>query len=187
LINVYVDEFALAIHMRVAHAGGTGSLWTARPRLKARPSLRRPSGAFGLEWTQLRRLYGNPVVTYELISFAAAAASGAGEEDAASLATHLAKTLLVVDEHPTLTRFWTFRGAIDRMLCMVLTGADVHALRLTGRQPRPENQRRLKTVHGFLADNRARQYLRRCSLCLRLTAVATSRTYVTEGMDVGTN
>ena len=121
---------------------------TARPQLKARPSLRRPSGAFGLEWTQLRRLYGNKVVTDELISFAAAAASGAGEEDAASLATHLVQTLLVVDEHPTLTRFWTFRGAIDRMLCMVLTGADVHALRLTGRQPRPENQRRLQAVRG---------------------------------------
>ena len=176
LINVYFDEFALAIHMWVGQAMSLEQLppATARPQLKARPSLRRPSGAFGLEWTQLRRLYGNKVVTDELISFAAAAASGAGEEDAASLATHLVQTLLVVDEHPTLTRFWTFRGAIDRMLCMLLTGADVHALRLTGRQPRPENQRRLKAVHGFLADNRARQYLRRCSLRLRLTAVATS-------------
>ena len=178
LINFYFDEFALAIHMWVAQAMNLEQLppATARPQLKARPSLRRPSGAFGLEWTQLRSLYGNKVVTDELISFAAAAATGAGEEDAASLATHLVQTLLVVDEHPTLTRFWTFRGAIDRMLCMVLTGADVHALRLTGRQPRPENQRRLQAVRGFLADNRSRQYLRRCSLCLRLTAVATSIT-----------
>jgi hypothetical protein len=68
------------------------------------------------------------VVTGALISFAAAAATGAVEDDAASLATHLVKTLLVVDEHPTLARFWTFRGAIDRMLCMLLIGADVHAL-----------------------------------------------------------
>jgi len=76
----------------------------------------------------LRRLYGNNVGTDELNSFATAAASGAGKEDAASLATHLVQTLLVVDEHPTLTRFWTFRSAIDRMLCMLLVGADVHAL-----------------------------------------------------------
>jgi len=129
LINFYFDEFAVAIHMWVGQAMNLEQLppATARPQLKARPSLRRPSGAFGLEWTQLRRLYGNKVVTDELISFAAAAASGAGEEDAASLATHLVKTLLVVDEHPTLTSFWTLRGAIDRMLCMVLPGADAHA------------------------------------------------------------
>ena len=81
----------------------------ARPPLQARMSLRRPSGALGLEWSQLRRLYGGKAVTGELRSLAAA--SLCAEGDAASLATHLVKALLVVDEHPTLTRCWTFRGA----------------------------------------------------------------------------
>ena len=62
------------------------------------------------------------------------------------------------------------------MLCMVLSGADGHALGLSARQPRPENRRRLQVVRGFVADTRARQYLRRCSLRLQLTAVATSVT-----------
>ena len=51
LINFYFDEFALAIHMWVGQAMSLEQLppATARPQLKARPSLRRPSGAFGLE------------------------------------------------------------------------------------------------------------------------------------------
>ena len=114
----------------------------ARPQLHARMSLRRPSGAHGLEWPLLRRLYGEKVVTDELLSFAAAA-PGAEEEDTASSATHLVKTWLVVDEHPTLTKFWACKSVIDRMLCMVLAGADGHALRLTAWQPRSEIQSRL--------------------------------------------
>ena len=70
-----------------------------------------------MEWPQLRRLYGEEVVTGELLS-PGAAGLGAEAEGAARLATQLAKTLLVVDEHPTLTRFGTFGGAIGLMLCM---------------------------------------------------------------------
>ena len=55
----------------------------ARRQLQARMTLRRPSGALGLEWPQLRRLYGEKVATDKLLSFAAAA-FGAVEEDAES-------------------------------------------------------------------------------------------------------
>ena len=55
-----------------------------------------------MEWSQLRRLYGGKMVTDEFPSFAAA--SLCAEGDAARLATHLAKALLVVDEHPTVAR-----------------------------------------------------------------------------------
>ena len=93
LINDYFDDFASAIHLWVGKAmlleSPSHEHAQARPQQQARMSLRRPSGAPGLEWPQLHRLYGKKVGADELLSLAAAA-PGAEEEDAARLATHAA-------------------------------------------------------------------------------------------------
>ena len=78
-------------------------------------------------------------------------------------------TLLKVDSHPTLTRFFTFRGIIARMLAMHLIGAPLSVLKLVSTTPREENQKRLKLVHSFFNHAEAAQTLRRASLVLQLS------------------
>ena len=50
--------------------------------------------------------------------------------------------LLHVDSHPTLTRFFTFRGCTDRMLTMSLIDMPRHAFKVRSIKPRKENQKR---------------------------------------------
>ena len=89
---------------------------------------------------------------------------------------HIVTKLLVVDEHPVVTRFWTFRGGVDRMLPFSLLRVALVVLQLPTKNPRPQNQRRLRVVRGFLSDPVSVQYLRRTSLCLQLIGLATSVT-----------
>ena len=48
-----------------------------------------------------------------------------------------------VDSHPTVTRFFTFRGNLDRMLTMHLIGMPPNVFRLMSTKPREENKKRL--------------------------------------------
>ena len=84
--------------------------------------------------------------------------------------------LLRVDEHPVITRFWTFRDAIDRMLMAVFLGMPSEVLRLRTTAPRAKNSKRLESVRKFLASPECVQLLRRTCLCLQLTGIATSIT-----------
>ena len=52
------------------------------------------------------------------------------------------KHLLHVDSHPTLSRFFTFRGCTDRMLTMLLIGMPRDVLKVRSIKPRKENQKR---------------------------------------------
>jgi len=107
-----------------------------------------------------------------------------GQQDAAAeriavasaLGDVLIRSVLHVDEHPVITRFWTFRESVDKALTMVLLRVARHALRLPKIRARPENSKRLTIVVKFFRDVRAQQYLRRLSLCLQLTGIATSMT-----------
>ena len=47
---------------------------------------------------------------------------------------------------------------------------------------RPENSKRLTRVLKFFRDERAQQYLKRLSLCLQLTGIATSTTGCDSGL-----
>ena len=78
-------------------------------------------------------------------------------------------TLLKVDSRPTLTRFFTFRENIDRMLAMHLIGAPSRVIKLVSTKPREENKKRLTLVHGFFSHAEAAQTLRRASLALQLS------------------
>ena len=80
------------------------------------------------------------------------------------------------DEHPTQSRFWTFREAICRMLAMHVLGFPSNALRLRSVRPRKENKTRMAKVLGFFADTSSPQALRQACLCLQLTGAALSFT-----------
>lgn len=54
-----------------------------------------------------------------------------------------------VDEHPTLSRFWTFREAICRLFAMHVLGFPSNALRLRSVKPRKENKSRMAKVQDF--------------------------------------
>ena len=84
--------------------------------------------------------------------------------------------LMVIDEHPTVTRFWTFREALGRMLAMIIIGFPKNALRLITLKPRPQNQKRLRLVLGFFEDPSCPQLLRRICLTLQVTGAVTSST-----------
>ena len=83
--------------------------------------------------------------------------------------TFIVKFLLTPDEHPTLTRFFTFRKVIDAMLTMDLIGLPQNMLKLENIKPQEENQKRLKLVVRFFSMPEAKQALRRASLVLQLT------------------
>ena len=88
----------------------------------------------------------------------------------------LIQCLMQVDEHPTLTRFWTFREAVGRMLAMSILAFPRNALRLKSVVPRALNQARLRRVLSFFANPATPQYLRRTCLTLQLTGAVTSLT-----------
>ena len=77
--------------------------------------------------------------------------------------------LLYVDSAPTLSRFFTCRDCIDRMLGMHLIGMARHAFQVRKIKPRQENQKRLSNVLNFFKHDDAGQTLRRCNLKFQLT------------------
>ena len=83
--------------------------------------------------------------------------------------TFIVKYLLTPDEHPTLTRFFTFRKVIDAMLTMDIIGLPRNLLKLGKIKPQQENQKRLKLVVRFFDRPEGKQALRRASLVLQLT------------------
>jgi len=81
----------------------------------------------------------------------------------------LRQRVLVVDEHPTLTRMFTFAGHVHGML--LLTFLDLGDLvKVVRVQPRERSQKRIASVRAFLADAATAQYLRRASLAMQMTA-----------------
>ena len=79
-----------------------------------------------------------------------------------------AKTCLRVDEHPTITRFFTFRECCDTALTMDLIGMPPKVIKLMKTKPREENQKRMKMVQKFFADPEGKQVLRRTALVFQL-------------------
>ena len=80
---------------------------------------------------------------------------------------HLAR----VDACPCPSRFFTFRGATDRMLAMHLVGFPINALSLpaTVAAAREESRKRVLRVLSFFRHAEAAQCLRRTALCFQVT------------------
>ena len=81
----------------------------------------------------------------------------------------IVKHLLHVDTHPTLSRFFTFRACVDRMLTMALILMPKHVFKVRPIKPRAENQKRLNAVLGFFQHPEAPGTLRRTCLAFQLT------------------
>ena len=82
----------------------------------------------------------------------------------------LRKALLAVDEHPTLSRMFTFTEHVHRMLLLHLLGLHGDVFKLPYVVPRDHNKKRLDKIHAFWAHHETPQYLRRTSVSLQLTA-----------------
>jgi hypothetical protein len=78
--------------------------------------------------------------------------------------------LLQVDGHPTLSRFFTFRGCVDRMLTLALLEFPATGGLNLKPSAREDSQKRVKRVRHFFTKSAAGQALRRASLVLQLTS-----------------
>ena len=76
----------------------------------------------------------------------------------------LARFLLHVDEHPTLTRVWTFLHAAGRILAMDVLKCASAVLRAKSTKPQALGQSRLRRVEFFFKSPDASQVLRRAFL-----------------------
>ena len=124
---------------------------------------------------QLQVVYTKHVISYELIALCQSITQQPGEDIFAARKrredgwiSFVLKHLLHVDHHPTLTRFFTFRNCVDRMLTMALLKLPQAGL-VTKSSARDVSQKRLKKVRSFFAKPSACQALRRASLVLQLT------------------
>ena len=104
----------------------------------------------------------------------------AGEdEDAARsrVARALDKSLLRVEERPTLTRFWVFSSCLRAMLRMAMLAIPMDViLRVVTVHMRAGNQKRLDKVRQFFAAPHTTIELKMICLCLRLTSLCTAMT-----------
>lgn len=98
------------------------------------------------------------------------------ERVAGEFVSSLATFFLKVDEKPTVSRFWTFREAVGRMLSMSILGFPKAVLRFKTLKPRQQGQTRLRCVLNFFRHACSPQLLRRVSLSMQLTGVVTSFT-----------
>ena len=112
---------------------------------------------------KLRNLYLHHVVPDELISLwnnglrrlshiipADQDAVAERPRVAMSMVQFVVKHLMMVDDKPTLSRFFTFRTCTDAMHTMVLIDMPTQAFRLNRVKPRKDNQKRLQLVFIFL-------------------------------------
>ena len=94
-----------------------------------------------------------------------------------NLTLELHDFLFHVDEHPALTRFWTFEGCIARMLLMdLLDGFPRKVFTDVLTKPRPKNMKRITAVFGFFEHPECRQFLKRTCLAMRITSAVTNVT-----------
>ena len=168
LINQYFEEFCTA-----------ASLWvSAQLRVLAHGDGAREQRA---KVVALRELYTAHVVPDKMLALwnnglGLSHEVGPGEDPeqvkprvVKGFSEFITQNLLHVDEHPTATRFFTFRGIVDRMLTMLLIGMPSHVFTLPGVNPREGNKKRLRLVHSFFSHAEAPQLLRRASLVLQLS------------------
>ena len=79
--------------------------------------------------------------------------------------------VLLVDNNPTLSRFFSFRGSFDRMLTMALLNFPATGGLSTKPSAREVGQKRVRRVRHWFSKPAAGQVLRRGSLVLQLTSV----------------
>ena len=140
----------------------------------------------GQRWERLSRLYGPSVIPEQLLflldrgldSWTHSVPAGLLpdqeierlEEVRDGLYELLRKRLLCVDEHPTLSRMFTFTTHLEAFLLMHLLGCVPGLVKLRGVKPRDRARKRVTKVLAFFASPSVGQYLRRTALSLQLVA-----------------
>ena len=171
LINYYYDEFLMSLRTLVG---------------KLEFGMASDPAAL-TKWSGMAELYGESVIPPMLLRYLnkgldvwahatasapAASAPAAAEvpeshdEVRAALVETLRRRLLVVDEHPTLTRFFTFKGHIDALLLLSFMGVAPAVFKLGTVKALLKNSSRLRSVLAFLDLPSTPQYLRRTALAL---------------------
>ena len=85
--------------------------------------------------------------------------------------------ILVLEERPTVTRFWKFAACVSVLLLIILLGIDTRQVfRLSRTKPQEVNSKRLARFFAFMEAATTGAVLRTKALCLRLTMHATSLT-----------
>ena len=101
----------------------------------------------------------------------------------------LISRLLVVSEHPTHSRMFTFSTHMSSclLLCFLArTGLREALLRLHTVSPQKDNAKRLHVVLRWLRKTETPQYLRRAVLCMRLTDMLHNMLLVSRRRRLGT-
>ena len=81
----------------------------------------------------------------------------------------LLRRLLCVDEHPTVTRMFTFKPHVECLLLMDFLGIFDDVVKLRCVQPREQNCKRISKVLAFMHAADTGQFLRRTTLAVCLT------------------
>jgi len=127
----------------------------------------------------LQRLYGEDVLPQSLLCVLNAGLDSWGTcaQEGRTLAASreslfqlLRRRILVVDEHPTLTRMFTFAGHVHTLLLLELLGLSDEVFQVHSVQPREYSSKRLAKVRAYLAAAATPQYLRRTSLAMQMTS-----------------
>jgi hypothetical protein len=85
----------------------------------------------------------------------------------------LQRRVLQVDEHPVVTRFWTFSSCVQTLLCVQLFDL-LPIFEVATIKPQQEQQLRLTRVRQFFERDGTAADLRVACFCLQLTSYCTS-------------
>ena len=135
------------------------------------------------KWQRVAELYGAGVIPQRLLSCLnngldcwthTLASAAPAPDDAARAGVRgvlleiLRRRLLVVDEHPTLSRFFTFLTHVQALLLLSFLGIASDMLSLSTVKPLEKSSSRLRSVLAFLSLPSTPQYLRRTALVLAM-------------------
>ena len=132
----------------------------------------------------LQLLYGESVLPEELLSWYNHSISAPDHvTESADRAEILRKMYqcvykfcIIVEEKPTVSRFWTFGACVHTLLRYRLMALPDAVFSVSSVRPQPENQKRLHGFRQFISSPECDQELRISSLSLQLTLHATSIT-----------
>ena len=134
---------------------------------------------------QLQALYGKAVLPDDLLGvlnfgfgiLRHICARGTSREDVSrQVYALLYKYIIIVEDKPITSRFWTFASCVNALLRFHLLGLPDSIFSVSTVQPRKDNQKRLKSFKTFYNSPEHVQKLRVACLSLQLTGYATSLT-----------
>ena len=88
----------------------------------------------------------------------------------------LHKQLLIVADHPCITRFWLFSDCVWALCRWKLLHVPSNIIRLASKQPLPRTLKRLTRVKAWMDSQSSDLDVRIAALCLRLCGRATNIT-----------